>query len=281
MKDQHLIDESPPYEWHRPSKVTLQDGVLQCVLGDRYYSLQDSYRLSPHAQFLNARTDSDLCVFVKAWGPLYVREDQRNTGITSHSLRELHAERRWLAALLGTFTAIESESAERESLQEFVEAAEEHDKISALYNLGKEAFPLVQVRDALHVQGSLSEWVSQATMREIRSAVHSVVEINSQTLAPLAGLRIVRRGKKSLLKSQWALFDLQTTLKWMIWCDFDRRDPLYCCEECRGFFKSESKHQRKFCNGPRCAKRVAARNWRRKDLAKKRLEKEANKERGK
>jgi hypothetical protein len=277
MKLQHHIDALSVHKWPRPSYVTLSSGTLRCELGNGRYALQDSYRLSPHAQFLNARNDSEMCAFVKAWGPLYLHDGQRNSGIATFPLREFHAERRWLAALLGMFTSIESASAERESLQEFIEAAVEGDRCSASYDPNVEAFPLVQLRSACNVQESLSEWAAQATIGEIRSAVQFVVESYSPTLAPFSGLRVVREGRKSILKFMWALPDLQTALRWMVWYDFARRDPLYCCDECHRFFRSESKHARKFC-GEVCAKKVSARNWRKKDLKKKRLAKEANKE---
>lgn len=220
-----------------------------------------------------------MCAFVKAWGPLYLRDDQRNAGIATFSLREFHTERRWLAALLGMFRAIESSSSERESLLEFLEAAAEHAKCFVPLD-NAEAIPLVLVRDKFKVKGVLSEWAAELRIAAVRSAVQFVAESYSPTLAPFGGLRVVRQGRKSILKFQWALTDLQTALGWMVWYDFARRDPLHCCEECRKFFKSESRHERKFCNDSRCAKRVSARNWRKKDLAKKRLAKKANKEKG-
>jgi hypothetical protein len=279
MKVQHHIDATPVCEWPRPSEVTLNGGILQCVLGNRRYGLQDSYRLSPHAQFLNARTDSEMCAFVKAWGPLYLRYGEQNAGVVAFPLCEFHAERRWLAALHGMFRAIENSSAERESLLEFLEAAAEHDRCSALHDPNVEAFPLIQLRDAFRVQGLLSEWAAQVTMKEMRSAIQFVVENYSPTVAPFAGLRVIREGRKSILKFMWVLSDLQTALRWMVWYDFARRDPLYCCDECRRFFRSESKHARKFC-GEACAKRVSARNWRKRNLAEKRLARETNKEKG-
>jgi hypothetical protein len=213
--------------------------------------------------------------------------DQPRAGIVTNTLPECHARRRELAALIGLINAIQDDTMERESLQEYLEAEIERSRVEreslSLRHPGQHIYQIddfkPSIRRAFSVQGSLSDWVAQASMTEIRSALEYVVEGTS--IAPHSVLRVIRQGKKSAVKNQWQFVSLEGALRSMVWCDLDRRDPLYCCQECRRFFKSESKHERKFCDDPRCAKRAAGRNWRRRDLARKRLAKEANKERGK
>lgn len=280
MKLQHHIDAKICYGWLRPSEVAIRSGVLRCVVGDRLYDLQESYAKSPHAQFLNVRTDADVVSFVKAWGPLYLSGDQRRAGIAEYPLAHFYAERRWLGALHGLIRSVENEPEQQGSLREFIEAAEEHDRCSSLHDPTTEPFPLVQLRDAFRVSGSLLEWAAQLNRSEVESAIKYIVEAYSPTLAPFLGLRVVRAGRKMRLESGWNLNDLETALRWMVWYDVYSKDPLYQCQECRRFFKSESKHKRKFCDDPKCAKRATGREWRRKDLLRKREAKEANERKG-
>jgi len=63
----------------------------------------------------------------------------------------------------------------------------------------------------------------------------------------------------------------------MLWYDVFRGDLLYRCLECERFFRPETRRERKFCTGSNCAAKATKRNWRRKDLAKKRAEKEVQK----
>ncbi len=266
MKVQHRIDVIPENEWPRPSKVTIHGDSLECEFEPaRYYDLQGSYRFSPHSQFLNARTDSEMSAFVKAWGPLYLRLDQPCAGVVTHALSEYHAKRRRLAAILGLINGIGEAAVERERLQEFLNA---------------DPPGHFAVRSAVRVLGSITEWAAQAKPTEVRSAIKAA--LHASVLAPSSFLKVVARGKKPFVTTQWAFPALETALSWMVWYDVYRNDPLYCCGECRRFFKSESRHERKFCDDPKtkCARRASGRNWRRKDLANKRLAKEANTKKG-
>ena len=276
MKVQHHIDALQPNTWPRPLTVTVQDGNLLCAFGPgRRYELQNSYSRSPHAQFLNIRTDEGMRAFVQAWGPLYFRSDQQGKTPLTFPLAEYHAFRRRFAAVHGLMEAVEVPLLERERLQEFVTAVEEYDRQSNLYVPGKEAEELTWFRTAFGIQEAASAWVTGASARQVRSAIQWLVPMN--TPAPLSVVDVVRSGKSHVVRTRWALDNLQETLRWMLWFDVFRKDPVYCCQECRMFFKSESKHERKFCDSPKCARRATGRKWRKKDLAKKRLLKEAEK----
>lgn len=277
MKVLHHIDAIEGSLWWRPSEVTLHAGSLHCTLRpERRYDFEDAYKRSPHRQFLNARTDEEMRVFVKAWGPLYLSPDEQSAGIAVQPLSEYQARRKWLAAFVGLMTAIQNARMERESLEEFVLAETEKERLSPIHDPNAEAFFLVLVRAEFRVQGAFSEWTKQAPLPEIRAAARSVLETYSIVM-PLH-LKVARHKKGFNLKARWLLDDLETALRWMVWYDVFRADPVLCCEECRKFFKPDSAHKHKFCS-PECARRVAARNWRRKDLAKKRLAKEKIQER--
>ncbi len=259
--------------------MTVHGGNLYCALQpNRHYEFEDAYERSPHTQFLNARTDEEIRIFVKAWGPLYVRSDQRIPGIALQPLSEYHAKRRWLAAFVGLMTAIQNARMERESFEEFVLAETETDRLSPAHDPDAEAFFLVLVRSEFRLQGALSEWTKQAPLPEIRAAIQFVLETYPIVL-PL-GLKALRHKKGFTLQGRWLLDNLETALRWMVWYDAFRTDPVLCCEECRKFFKPHSAHKRKFCS-PECARRLTARKWRRQDLAKKRLDKEKIQERSK
>ena len=160
---------------------------------------------------------------------------------------------------------------DRESLEEFVLAETEKDRLSPIHDPDAEAFFLVLVRSEFGVHEALPEWIKQAPLPEIRSAIQFVLE-TYPIVIPLR-LKVARHKKGFILQARWLLDNLETALRWMVWYDAFRTDPVLCCEECRKFFKPESAHKRKYCS-PDCGRRVAARNWRRKDLAKKRLAKE-------
>lgn len=277
---QHRIDALQPNTWPRPLTVTVQDGNLLCAFGPgRRYELQNSYSRSPHAQFLNVRTDESMRAFVQGWGPLYFRSDQQGKTPLTFPLAEYHAFRRRFAALHGLMEAVEVPLLERERLQEFVAAVEEYDKQSILYVPGKEAEELTIFRTAFCIQEATSAWVTGASASQVRSAIQWLVPMN--TPAPRSVVDLVRRGKGHVPRTRWALDNLQETLRWMLWFDVFRKDPLYCCQECRFFFKSESRHERKFCDNPKCAKRATGRKWRKKDLKKKRLAKAKEDKQGK
>ncbi len=222
-----------------------------------------------------------MSAFVKAWGPLYLRLDQPCAGVVTHALPEYHATRRRLAAILGLINGIGEAAVERERLQEYLTAVGEIYRRSNTYDPGIDSVGHFVVRSVVGAQGPITEWAKQAKVTEIRSAIKAV--LHTSVLAPASFLKVVVRGKKSIVTTQWALPTLETALSWMVWYDVYRNDPLYCCGECRKFFKSESRHERKFCDDPntKCAKRASGRNWRRKDLANKRLAKEADTKGGK
>jgi hypothetical protein len=276
MKMQHRINTTMPNTWLRPVTAIIQDGNLLCDFEPgKHYELQSSYDRSPHAQFLNATSDERMRAFVKAWGPLYLRTDQAGATLLTFPLAEYHAIRKRFAALRGLVDAIDAPRLERERLREFFEAVEEYDSQLSAPLVGVEADELQWFRQRFEVRGSMTDWVLEASPDEVRSAVQWIVPMN--LAAPRASVSVVRKAGRRVLQAHWALDTLRDALHWMLWYDVFRRDPLICCQECRTFFKGGSKHDRKFCDNGLCARRVAARKWRKKDLADKRAAKQAEK----
>jgi hypothetical protein len=272
MKYQHRIDAPQGCTWPIPSKVTVEKGTIRCeFVSTTYYDLQSSYARSPHAEFMNATTDEQMVGFVKKWGPLYMQLLPQTPSVV-HSLADYHARRQQLSAILSLTNSVEKAEIARESLRSFIDAEHQISELSGSTGSKTEPLSISGIRGYLGIRESLELWTNTASKKQLLSAIRLFLEREALCPAPL--LKVNRIGGKNKLETQWPFLSLEAALRWMLWYDVERRDPLYCCMECRSFFKSESKHDRKFCNDSRCAKRVAARNWRRKDLAKKKQLKE-------
>jgi hypothetical protein len=297
MQSQHTLNV-----WLRPSQVILQDGSLRFEFKPpRFYSLASAYSLRPkkgkvpnlpHLQFVNATSDEAMLEFAWWWGPLWLTTNER-AGARSvvQPLAKYQAERRWFAAVNGLIGAVDGRAAERASLAEYFDAVVARERYSAIYNpdredLTTEGFRLkftfkgftVEKRPLYTFDGPLSAWVVQANMEDVRAAIDHAVETSVPWLAPV--IRVVRRGRKGRncrkgrIETEWQFLSLAQALEWMVGQDLERRDPIRKCADCTTYFKSRTKHWRRYCH-PDCAQRASARKWRKEDLRKKREAKAA------
>ena len=46
--------------------------MLECVLEEKSYALQEAYENDIHVRFANANSDEDLISFIRAWGPSWM-----------------------------------------------------------------------------------------------------------------------------------------------------------------------------------------------------------------
>jgi hypothetical protein len=272
--------------WPRPSKVTLHEGSLRCEFGAATsYSLQGSYFSHPHVEFLNATTDDAMVKFVKKWGPLWMTSDERtHARSTSHPLAQYQAERRWLAAVNGLLRAQDEAKSERESLAEYFATVIGRFRCSDDYDPNKDDFTTEgfrlrftlkgftpEGRPIYTFDGPLSEWAAEAKMGDVRAAIDYAVELSVHL--PSSRIRVLRKGREVTRKIEWNVFLLQVALQGMVGEDVSREDPIYRCHECQRYFKSKTKHWRRFCS-IRCARRATDREWKKTDRAEKRVEKE-------
>jgi hypothetical protein len=269
MQYQHRINRQYIVQsWPRPVQVTQVGDNLECVFSSaKRYDLEASYQFAPHAEFLNAKTDSLMGAFVLNWGPLELNSDYKNTKTMTVRLREYSAARRLLAALQGIFKAVESLSFERQSLKEFLEAIAENARFSDEFD-GYESDDFQPLRQAFEINESLFGWVARIPNAQVRAANQWLLEDNLRS--PSYIFDISSKDRKPTIRTRVALTDLKATLRWMIWYDVYQSTPLYCCPECKRFFRPPDRRLRKYCPDG-CSQRVAARTWKRKDAAKKRL----------
>jgi len=284
MKVQHHINTQL---WPRGENVSFQerDGkrYLQCTLAlDRSYELAVAYTYAPHTAFMNLKSDKELAQFVHAWGPLRLPDAERARGFSSMRLDWCWAFQRRFTAfgrLLESFGRAEEE---RARLREYLAMSEEESKVQGL---GSPASQIVFVvtwlqsdrlaqQLAVNASGTdvfdqlISPWLEKANPESVRGAVANLIE--NVSFAPPAYLKAVWEGHRPQITATLGLENLQDALEWMIWNSYWLKDPLMFCRECHKAFRPETGHRRKY-DTPECAHRATARNWRRKDLRRRRI----------
>ena len=269
MKVQHRIDVGHG-RWASCKSVTLRDDVLHCTLEPKQtYDLTEAYEDDLHIRFANANSDKELIAFVRGWGPLYIPNWQiPPDGVVSLPLSRCRAYQRWIKALLDLHVAFKQAEHEQEALLAFLEAEQESDSPD-------EPVSFVMLRPSFNIAGNVLDFAKSANISTIQALIRYLIPIVSGTMSG-ANLVCRNQGKNRRLEAGWDIPDLHGAIRWMIWYDEFTKHPVICCQECRKVFRGETAHARKFC-GEVCAKRVSARNWRKRDLKNKRRAKEANK----
>ena len=214
----------------------------------------------------SANSGKELIAFVRGWGPLYIPNWQiPPDGVVSLPLGHCRAYQRWIKALLDLHEAFKQAEHEQEALLTFIEAEQERE-------FPDEPVSFVLLRNSFNIPGDVLDFVKNANTSAVQALIRYLIPISSGTMN---GVNLVCRdqGKNRRLEAGWDIPDMQSALRWMIWYDEFTKHPVICCPECRKVFRGQTAHARKFC-GEVCAKKVSARNWRRKDLARKRIAKE-------
>jgi hypothetical protein len=266
MKVQHRIDVERG-RWASCKSVTLRDDVLHCTLEPKQtYDLIEAYEDDLHIRFANANSDKELIAFLHGWGPLYKPNWQiPSNGVVSLPLSHCRAYQRWIRALLDLHVAFKQAEREQEALLAFLEAEQESQHPD-------EPVSFVMLRPSFKIAGDVLDFVKSANTSTVQALIRYLIPISSGTMN-CVNLVCRDEGNNRRLEAGWDIPDLHTAIRWMIWYDEFTKHPVICCPECRKVFRGETAHARKFC-GEACAKKVSARNWRKKDLENKRTAKE-------
>jgi hypothetical protein len=245
--------------------------VLHCTLEPKQtYVLIEAYEDNLHIRFSNAKSDEELIAFLRGWGPLYIPNwEIPSNCVVSLPLSRCRAHQRWIKALLDLHVAFKEADQEQEALLAFVDAEQES-------QFPDEPVSFVLLRSSFNIAGDVLDFVRGANTLVVQALIRYLIPISSGTMN---GVNLVcqEQSKERRLEAGWDIPDMQSALRWMIWYDEFTKHPVICCPECRRVFRGETAHARKFC-GEVCAKKVSARNWRKKDLEKKRIAKEKEKE---
>ena len=265
MEVQHYINATEMY-WYQCSRVVFEDEVARWELSrSSRYGLLEAYERKPHRRLIEASDDDSLKGFVKAWGPLRFSLDAW-TG--SDAVESYRRERDLLRAWVLLLTAVQKRARLHEVAVGLLRLNSAPWSIWIRHRLGIPGSPELPLDD-----DALSR-VSGATDGEILDICKFLV---GSFPAPTPSFAIQGKGKGMTLRPTLGTYSLMDALRWMVWQDVFTESPFQFCEECHRLIYPTTKHKRKFCPDG-CAQRVAARNWRREDLAKKRLAKAANKE---
>ena len=241
-------------QWPRCYGVAIRDGVLRGGLDiRRQYSLADAYSGSPHVSFLNMRTDKDLEAFTARWGPLLPADPALGEFAVPAALYWWFQHR--LSAFVKLINAVRSREREQSALEEFIAAECELEELLSLpeswvgYHLGP-FFP--EADDPLAA-------LRVAELKKVREVAVGMIR-NTPLVVCVPGfdVDVGLRGPKII--ARWTINTLETALRWMVWRDEWRGQPMLYCSECRRAYVPESKHKTKYCS-PACAHRVAAREW--------------------
>jgi len=146
-----------------------------------------------------------------------------------------------------------------------------------------EAVTQSELEFGIRVQYGITEdtgsWIRRSDLEMVRGAVETV--LRNTSLVRGMYLDCSDRNGKPHIEAHWTVPNLEQALPWMVWYDvLNQHSLLFCREEkCRKAFRAKNAHRRKYCS-KKCAHRVAARNWRNKDLKEKREQRERERNRG-
>jgi hypothetical protein len=275
MQSHHPIHAAtPPQLWPRCTKVEIRNGSLLCVLDvDRQYDLVDAYRKDPHIQFLDCKSVDDLQKFTRAWGPLYLVQtpgaEEIKHGQAVRRVDECLAHVKWLRAVQHMIDACNGRADWRASLLEFLAAESDIERTSDIYKPGAE--PLIQaiLRNRFRFDCDPATWAASTSTDSVRRAVICCVELN--VTGTVGRLKVEKKQKGFEFKPYFSLPTLWDALNWMLWFDRLNRRPPRSCLECRRIFRPLTAHEQKYCS-QKCAHRVTNREWRRKDLRRRKRE---------
>ena len=283
MEVQHHINTQL---WPRGENVSFQDRdgkrYLQCTLAlDRSYELAAAYTYAPHTAFMNLKSDKELAQFVHAWGPLRLPDAERARAFSTMRLDWCWAFQRRFTAfgrLLESFGRAEEE---RTRLREYLAMSEEESKVRELGPASQTVLVATWLETdslahqlAAKAHGTdiliqvIGPWLEKANTESVRGVAAYLIEHVSY--APPAYIKAEWKGRRSRITATLGLENLEDALEWMIWNSYWLKDPLMFCRECHKAFRPETSHRRKF-DTPECAHRATARNWRRKDLRRRRI----------
>lgn len=247
-------------DWVRCSSVVFKGDTIHWELArSTRYDVLAAYKSKPHVDFMEAKSDGALRVFIRKWGPL------RDPAAGSDSAQWYRNKRDFLIALARLLAGIEQGTEQQRSallaLLDVSSAGDDPMGLLLLREWGRLEIPLktpAQLEDS-------RKWCQDAPPGEIERLCIRLVEGFSPTAMP--SFRIHRRGKRTTVKASFFINNLLEALVWMVWQDVSRSEPIRFCVECGGVIPSETKHTKKFC-GLVHAKRNADRNYARRKRAK-------------
>lgn len=258
MQVQLYVNAIKPGEWFRCRDVQVSAGELVWEADwERRYMLANAYRLAPHVRFLNLKTDRDFRDFVTTYGPL--------TNDPRHTLASYQRFQAWLRATLMLIKALERSRKGlgplRDALAEFFRVTPEGQPSEGLVP----GYNWESLLAEFSVPYDPAEWVPRSDLSLVRAVARVCLK---DGLWANGGLDVALRRGGVEVTAGWSIFNLRDALIWMCWHDLYRRRPLVICDECRTVLQTNTAHKRKYCS-TECAHRVAAREWRRRDLRKK------------
>jgi hypothetical protein len=249
----------------------VRNGLIRCELTlDRQYDLVDAYPRGPHIQFLNCETVDDLKSFFRAWGPLYLvhtpGDEEIRLGKVVRQLDECQAHRKWLRAVKRMIDACKGFEDARSSLVEFLASEVDIHRTDPTHQPDTAPFFHEILRGRFHYEGDSVAWAVSTDITSVKRAL--IFSIESNVSAPSGyGLKVDEGRKGIEIKPHFSLGSLWDALRWMLWFDEWNHWPPLPCLECHKIFRPSTAHKMKYCTHE-CAHRATNREWRRKDLRK-------------
>jgi hypothetical protein len=165
----------------------------------------------------------------------------------------------------GVIDACKDLKDKRAALVEFLEAELELERTSSTYQAGNAPFFHYIFQRRFQLEGDPAVWAASTDISSVQRAL--VFSVETSIHGAPGGLRVEKNGKRFEIKPRFAFMDLWDALKSMLWLDECNRQPPLPCFECHKIFRPLTAHEMKYC-GHQCAHRASNREWRRKDLRK-------------
>jgi hypothetical protein len=264
---------SPVSRWPRARDVVITNNQIQCRLAiDRAYSLEGAYQKDPHVQFVNCKSDQDLCTFVRAWGPLELDLEEQESGSCERPVKQYWAAQAKLRAAKSLVEACKSGHGTREALLTFYDAE------AMCADAGNVRYPIdpryLHGKDLRYDFGrflgawgfapnDLTQWLFESSAESFRSGLAFATELALGT-HQIEHIEVVTHTRRMQVVPVRELRSLWAGLRWMLWFDeWNVRSPQYCLE-CRTLFRAFDARRRKYCDSGNCGHRVANRKYARK-----------------
>jgi hypothetical protein len=257
------IDTSDGISWYRCKQATIvKERIVWELDASSRYNLHGAYEKKPHHELIKANDDEKLLNFTRRWGP-FALELRMTQG--SSPLEFVRQQRHELLVWTRLFAAIENKSRnpEPDCSRPWTSLRQCLIEVFRL-NASGLAIPICGrfgvTPDAMF--GEIETCLGRASDNEIAWVCDLVVR--SYPVPPLGDALVIERLRAEKHVRATPLFlGLRDALNGMILQDIRSRRPYSYCAECGRLIKSQTRHERRFCDitvRP-CARRWTDRKW--------------------
>jgi hypothetical protein len=262
----------PISSWPKATNVRIEGNWLKYSIDQgRKTRFEQAYSDGAHEEFLQCKTDNDLCVFVRHRGPI--------TKAEQYPLSLLRAKHQEMNALVVLKNTSKAKRGLPQALQGFLTAwkqgwdeSETYFGLRELNNLVGDTWGMLPAPpeidddwpwtdETVKTFGTPFEWCATADyMHQLQYAGRLL----SKFLNPNhPWLVLVPDTKSGRMMTQYSFSSLLEAIRWMVWQSEATKHPMKTCPVCGTPFRQEHEREKIYCSY-KCQHRVAMRRNRAK-----------------